>query len=246
MDAQHRHELKENDLAEFLGNFGQWWTKHGNKLLIALLLGLGIFTAIRWSDTRTRNQKESAWRDLSQTTSPDGYRSVALSYQDPAVRGLAYLRGADLLLANASVGLSEPSNGNQADPTAPSTTDHGQSTQQQLQGAMLMYQEVLNDDRVHRALKLNAHLGLAAVAEGQGQWDKARQRYKLTIDQAGSDYPVITERVQARLTMLDRIAKPIVFGPEPPPATQPATPDSSAPATPLPQDDAAGNTDNRP
>jgi len=212
MDSEHRHELKENDLADFLAHFGQWWAKHGTKLLTVVLVLAVAFTGKRWYDMRTVAAKENAWRDLAETTSPEGYRSVALTHPNAAVRALAYLRGADLLLANTAVG---------------DDSDLAE-TSQTLDSAALMYEQVINDRQTHLVYKLNAQLGLAAVAEGGRDWDAARQHYQSVIDQAGTQYTTIAKQAQARAAMLDRLEKPVVFGPEETEAAPPAAQDDSA------------------
>lgn len=242
MDAEHRHELKENDLAEFITHFGQWWAQHGNKLLVALLLVVTVWGGKYWFDDRSQKKKEAAWLDLAQTTSPDGYRSVAMSYQNPAVRALAYLRGADLLLTKAAVGPDNKPNGETA--AEPAQTVDDTDAAAALESAELMYQAVLDDAGAHRAYKLNAHLGLAAIAEGRSQWDQARDLYNAVIEQSGAGYATIREQAQMRIAMLERLKRPVVFGPEPPAAetvdqepgatTAPAGSDEPPPADPTP------------
>ena len=77
MDTQHRHELKENDLAEFLENFGEWWNKHGTVAMLILLFLVGGFLGYRLLRARAIDQREAAWRDLANTTKP-GILSAAL------------------------------------------------------------------------------------------------------------------------------------------------------------------------
>lgn len=206
MDSQHRHELKENDLVEFLTHFGQWWGKHGGKILTVVLVLAVVVTGKRWFDASTAAATEKAWRDLADTTSPEGYRSVALSHQDPAVRALAYLRGADLLLAKSATASDDQH-------TTNDSTTAGSS--QDLDSAALMYQQVVDDQDVHPAYRLNALLGLAAVAEGRRDWDQARNLYLQVTEQATVHYGAIAERAQSRAKMLDRLKKPVVFAPDP-------------------------------
>jgi len=223
MDADHRHELKENDLAEFLGNFGPWWAKHGNTLLIAVLVVAAVFFGKRFIESRNAAVLEEAWADLAQATSPESYRLVAQSHELPAVRALADLRGADLWLAKAAAPMpdTEPTpQGSQA--ATPVLT-----AEQFLDEAAMVYGRVANDPQAHLVFKLNAHLGLAAVAESRQDWAQAQQQYTWVTEHAGPGYKVIAAQAKARQGQLDRLKRPVVFGPDPdPPATEPTASDT--------------------
>ena len=203
MDADHRHELKENDLAEFLGNLGPWWAKHGNTLLITVLVVVAVFVGKRFIENRNTAVLEEAWADLAQATSPESYRLVAQSHPLPAVRALADLRGADLWLAKAAAPLPD------ADPaTEPSqATAPALTPTQCLDEAALVYERVANDPDAHHVFKLNAHLGLAAVAESRQDWAQAQQQYTWVTQQAGPGYEVIAAQAKARQGQLDRLKK---------------------------------------
>ncbi len=234
MDADHRHELKENDLAEFLRHFGQWWGKYGNTLLIALLVVVAVFTGVRMLNAKALTDHEDAWRDLAQTDSPQGLRVVAESYKDPAVRTLAHLWGADALLVQAA-----------------RPADNEQEQIAALDTAALTYREVIDGDTPHPLYALNARLGLARIAEARGDWDEAAQLYQIVIDQAGDANSTIRAQAGRGLAMLDRLAIPVVFGPDPvstSPTTQPAedstsTIDDTADITAPIADEATANSD---
>lgn len=212
MDADHRHELKENDLAEFLTHFGEWWQKHGTKLTVIVLVVVATYAGKRLIDTRSNAALEGAWGDLATSTSPESYQFVAQSHAVPAVKALANLRGADLLLAQAVV----PPDDEQE---AQATTDN--DPHQALLDAAAMYQQVIDAPSALLAYKLNAHLGLAAVAESFQQWGQAQQHYNTVLDLAGPAYAAIAHRTRTRLGMLDRLDKPVVFAPDLPPAAEP-------------------------
>ncbi len=243
MDADHRHELKENDLAEFITHFGQWWSKHGNKLLLSALVISVVILGRQWLHTRSAAAQENAWADLAGATSPDSYRLVALSHDNPTVRAMAYLRGADLLLNEAVAGPGDDDN---------TANDSAKLTaQQSLQEAAAMYNQVIQDNQAPLAFHLNAGLGLAAVAEGQRDWPQAKQLYEQVIDQAGAAFPTIAHQAQARLDMLDRLREPVVFAPDPPKEdtvfTPPSlTPDVKVPSLLLPDGDTPDNPPTEP
>lgn len=237
MDAEHRHELKENDLAEFLANIGPWWAKYGNRLLaVVLALAVGL-AAIRWVQSDRATAREQAWRDLADTTSPDGYRAVAQSHADPSVQALAYLRGADLLLARASAPRQDQAKTQPAPatdgstPPAPDETD----TSVDLENAALMYQQVLDNAQAHTIFKLNARLGLAAVAENRSDWSQAKRQYDEIIDEAAGGHGAIAHRARTRSAMLDQLKKPVAFRIDPAPTPSPNVPTPSEPDNPADQ-----------
>jgi hypothetical protein len=224
MDADHRHELKENDLAEFITHFGEWWQKHGTKLTLIVLVIVAAYAGKRLIDARSSTAMEQAWGDLATSTSPESYQFVAQSHDIPAVRALANLRGADLLLAQVAVPPDDEPNAQAATADAP---PNDADPEKALLDAAAMYQRVIDDPSIDLAFKLNAHLGLAAVAESFQQWDQAQQHYNTVLNLAGPAYTAIANRTQTRLGMLDRLDKPVVFAPDPEPAAEPASPPSN-------------------
>lgn len=223
MDSQHRHELEQNDLAAFLENFGPWWAKYGNKLLIVALAVVLVITGRRWINAQSAATLENAWNDLANSTSPDGYRLTAQSHSVPAVRVLAYLRAADLLLNQSAT----PQAPDTSTPTPPVTPPD-----QALSQAEEMYRLVANDADADLVFQLNARLGLAAVAEGRKQWDQAATIYQTVAQEAAERFPVIATRAQTRLTNLSRLKQSVVFAPEPPAPATPAEPAPTPPANP--------------
>ena len=142
MDADHRHELKENDLAEFIANFGVWWSKHGHVVVIAVVLIGGGYFVKSWIDAKRAASHEAAWSDLANSTSPQVFREVAELHSDPAVRSLAYLRGADLLLKE-STKIDGDLEGNKA-------IEIGVVNREALEEAVSMYQKVVHDPDARR------------------------------------------------------------------------------------------------
>ena len=217
MDAQHRHELKENDLADFLTNFGQWWAKYGAICMTLVLVIVGVFAGKRLFDARSAATKQQAWSDLALSTSPASFRVIAQSDQTPTIRSLAYLRAADLLLARTAT----PNKNEQTTNNSVQKPYENHTPEQLLAEAALMYEQILQDNQAHTVYKLNALLGLAAVAEGQRDWELAHTYYQKVIEQSGSGFDNLSDRASARLNMLSRLEIPVVFAIDPP-AKQPS------------------------
>jgi predicted negative regulator of RcsB-dependent stress response len=212
VDAEHRHELKENDLAESLRNFSTFWQNWGNSLLMAVLVGLLALLAYQFFTNRAARAHEDSWSALVQETSPAGLRAIAETNSDPAVQALARLQAAELLLLK----IAEP-----ASATQPSTAG-------QIEEAQSLLKTVADQPGLSPVYRLNALLGLAAVAEDQGQWDEAAQIYQQISQESGSRFAAIASRADQRRQLLDQLAQPVAFAA----STQPADPRPAAAAEP--------------
>ncbi len=236
MDAKERHELKDNDLAEFLEHFGEFWGKHGNGIMVVITIVLVIFVGKRYYNSTQAQTHENAWADLSATSTPQGFRERAIENAGvPAVPQLALLRGAEAYHEQA-IQLKQETGGE----------DTGvMSAKESLEAAESMYTQVLDSD-TDAAFRANAAVGLANLAETRSDftaagdyWAKAQQiaeEARLTA---------IATHAQVRAGMLDELAKPIVFG-ESVEATD-STPDSTSDNSDTPADadqaSDAGKTD---
>ena len=146
---------------------------------------------------------------------------MALANRNPAIRALAYLRGGDQLLAQSTVPLKD-SNPDSEDQTVAKGRNVNLSSD--LDTAASMYKQVIQDEQVHLIYKLNAQMGLAAIAECRRDWAQAHLQYQTVSDLANEKYATLAQRARNRTAMLDRINKPVVFGPDPV-TTQPNFPD---------------------
>lgn len=223
MDSELKHELQQNDLAEFLTNFGGWWNKNGTTVLAVVALAAAVFLGQKWVKTRAYQNHETAWADLAGSTSPESYRLTAETHDDATVKALAYLRGADLLLATAYQDADSDAPGDEAAANQ-ATSPMQRSPEETLAEAATMYRGVLDNADAHAVLKLNARLGAASVAENLEQWDTARQHYQAVLEGAGPGYEALAEQATTRLGLIDQVSKTVNF-PEGKPETAGATPD---------------------
>jgi hypothetical protein len=245
MDPKHREELETNDLADFFQNFGQWWKKHGNRLLTVILLIVLALTAWRFYTVRQETIREGNWSELASLTGAPEFRGLADQTSDPAVRTLALLQAADLLrIHNAAA---------QAAPESPAASDAAASTaatastasasptlaidtprtqrEQHLLEAKALYQRVI-DEAFAPVYVCNAKLGLAAVLQTLGDHDGAAQLYHALAADAKDAFPLIAAQARANLAILDRLQSPIAFAPEASVTTPPALdPTTAAPST---------------
>lgn len=235
MDSQHRHDLKENDLANLLTgaksvwNDKDWWTRYGNKILLVILVVAAIFLAKMWSDRRFAAAHEQQWADLSLANSPESYDAIASSYSDPAIKSLALLRSGDLLAARAASG--ESIINTLTDPAASQPSKVTTDPKQDATNAVLRYQEVVGLNGVTPLVRLNALLGMASAYETLGDWAKASTTYEEVQSKAKDVSPVLEVRAKNRLAMLPRLSEPVIFAPEP---VVTSTPETQGGPLPLP------------
>ncbi|RMH11712.1 MAG: hypothetical protein D6698_15995 [Gammaproteobacteria bacterium] len=209
MDAKERHELKDNDLAEFLQNIGEFWGKHGNSISVVILVVVAAWVGMRLYTNMQATQHENAWADLSSTSTPAGFRERASEHaDDPALSALALLRGADLYLQQA-ISLDYETGSSESE-----TTNPGMSADDSLNHAEKMYRQVLDGD-YDLVFRANAAVGLANVAETRGDFQTAKEHWTLVEQLATqANLPVMIALAETRLDMIDELQRPIVFATE--------------------------------
>ncbi|MEQ9460002.1 MAG: hypothetical protein RIG82_03510 [Phycisphaeraceae bacterium] len=173
-----------------------FYTQHRNKIAAALLIAAACFFVLSLYQQRQRQVLEDSWGRLATATSPASFRTVAEDYPDKPVAQLALLSAADLLLAEASSARS---------------ADAGQvDIEGNLAEAARLYQQAL-DKATQPLIRINALLGLAAVAESQKQWDDAETFYVQATEAAGERYPFLVNISEQRLAMLPELRQGVVI-----------------------------------
>ncbi len=206
------------------------WDNYGGIALVVILAVVVAYMLFAFMSQQRTQAHEQAWGDLAFATSPEGFRETALTHDDPVVRALANLQGADLLMVRVlePEEKAEPDTATEADAdsavsdidsilgnqkTNSAATENVVSVEENLKEAESMYQRVLDDKTLHKVYHLNANLGLATVAETRGQWDNAAALYETIIAQAGDAYPSIASSAVGRKSMIDRMKSPLIFAP---------------------------------
>jgi len=196
MDRDERHELKDNELREFFTNFGDWWQRYGNSVLIVVIVVVVVVLGYQFYTSYHQRQYNSAWQDLASSSSPDALMAVAESYDRPAVQSLARLRAADLLVQQA---MQPGAAGDRSDQDA-------------LEQAELLYQAVVDSERADPAYRVNALMGLASVAENREAWQGARNQWNAAIELAQRHRLThLKQQATARRDRLDVLRQPVHF-----------------------------------
>jgi predicted negative regulator of RcsB-dependent stress response len=220
MDADTRHQLRQNELAEALAklkDFGDRRTVAWTALILAIALGYVGYKFWRW---RQHNQVVAAYQALGGVDPTDAslgdapltrLRELIAGNSQPGLVALSRLRLAQGLEARGQIaGGSE-----------------------KLAEAEAEYHAVLNMPEAPNHFKASAMYRLGMLHETRRDFDQARATYaSLSQDQRLAGSPFV-ELAAQRLDQLDELARPIVFKPgvKPLPTTQPITEAMSHPAT---------------
>ena len=236
MDAEHRHELKTNELAHWLAHTPDFLKKNASTIIGAVLIIVGLitwpmFTRMRESSDIT---KAAAVTSAIQTMDRDVAGLIQAAEKDDEARRQA--SGALLVSANAL--LDQAGKTDNADLAALARIKAAQAlrtelhlraervgtedVQSRISQAQEAYQKALTTATTP-TLKAMAKFGLALCAEELGQRDAAAALYKEIIDTPEFGATVFPTQAQKRLAGLDENLETFVFAPAPaaPTATEP-------------------------
>jgi tetratricopeptide (TPR) repeat protein len=233
MKSEHRHELKTNELADWLAHFPEWAKTNRNTLIgaaVVLVVAGGVYfwlfyqrgaaaaqTQIRLTNlvTQVPSQKGALARSLAQGgMQSDVLLAVARDLQDFA-RGVGDDKMAALALIERAEAIRADLHYRSGDVSQAELSD-------QIGQARNSYQQALDRVGSDPLLAAKAHFGLGLCEEELGNFDAARQIYRDIVDNA--DYEGTTGRAAAeyRLAVMDDYRGPVVFKPAPKPkASQP-------------------------
>jgi predicted negative regulator of RcsB-dependent stress response len=219
MDPHLRDELESSELHTFWQWLKGCWKQYGTPILIGLLVALAVWRGWAWWQSWTAQKAEEKSRKINEADTAIACYAAAQEYSDdPQYQAFAYLQGATMALNKANKPL-----GNQPGQVAPELRN------EQLKTAEDGLRNVLGIANAAVEYKANAHLGLASVAEDKHDWAAAREELTQAKSEAETAHlSLIAAQAAARLNNLERVQRPVVFGPEPVPATAPAPTSQSA------------------
>ena len=247
MKSDHRHELKTNELADWLAHFPEWLKENRMMLVggaVVIVVAAGVYFRLFYQKsvvsaraqsrltslvTQLPSQKGAIARSLSQGTDQSyvlldvarDLKEFARSERDDEMAALALIAHAEAIRAELHYRL----------------TDVGKAEiAKQIALAQASYQTALERASATPALAAKAQFGLGLCEEELGNFDKAREIYQEVASNA--DYEGTVGKVEAeyRLRTMDDYKGAVVFKPAPAPA--PPTPQASAPVIQLTPGDA--------
>lgn len=241
MKSDHRHELKTNELADWLAHFPEWARQNRNNLMaVAAVIILAIIVYF-WSFYRSnvvsvRNevrltnlvtsipqQVNSAMRaamqgtDQSYTLMPiaQDLQEYAGDLSDDNMAALALIKRGETLRAELHLRLADI------------TRDE---LVKQIGQAQTSYQQALDRKPSNPGLAAAAQFGLGLCEEELGNFDKAAEIYRTTVQKPEYAGTIAQAAAEYRLKVMDDYKSPVVFKPAPP---QPQTQTSQGSAPPI-------------
>ncbi len=243
MKSDHRHELKTNELAEWLSHLPQWTKENLSTIImvcVVIIAGLGIYSwrvynvnVVRVQEraefTTRINQLAGAKMQILQNQGRDssfmllqpakGLETFAQSTKNDRMAALALIKRAEALRAEVLYGNVEE-----------------QYFTTQTNEAKNSYTEALQRCPDEPSLAAAAKFGLGLCEEELGNVEQARQIYQDITGNPDFEPTVAATQAKRRLATMSDYQQEIVFGPAPKPtaASQPEiqiTPPSSSQPT---------------
>ena len=216
MDADKRHQLKQNELAEALTRLRDFNDPRFIYAVVALVaIGLGVLGYYGWQYSR-RHALEQGWQRLASTTSglatddetrlasaQDELRSMIQDTKDPALAGYARL---ELATSRITQAFRQPTQRKAA-----------------FEEAATLLEQIRRDPQCPPLLDAAATFALASTYESLDQFDKAKELYQTLIDEQRYQGFAYKNVAAERLSNIDKLKAPVAFvpGTPPPPASQP-------------------------
>lgn len=235
MKSEHRHELKTNELAEWLGNLPQWSKENlitivSVSVFIVVLVGVYMWRGYNKNVVRVRERNEftrllnqvsaakmqiiqgqEQQRDLSFALlqPAKGLDTFAQTTKNDGMAALALIKRAQALRAELHYGTVEQ-----------------QYLKDQIAKAQESYTQALERSRGDNSLAAAAEYGLGLCAEELGDFEKAQRIYRDIVANADYEGTVPVAQAQRRLRTMADYEEKIAFKPNPNPkpagASQPA------------------------
>ncbi len=247
MDAEHRHELKTNELADWIGHFPDFCRKNAKTIIgVALIIAaVGIYFYSRRVRTKAQFEQEAQAVSLierlnysklmtirSQTEKTplgdsiqlmaDSLKMAAAEAKSPHVAALLLIKQGDGLRADLHYRAEE------VDPDVVENT---------ITQARTAYDKALIQAQGNNTLIAMANFGLGMCAEEIGDYTKAEIIYNAIIDDTSFAGTVLPRQAQARLDNMQDNRMQFVFVAAAlpktedikiePPTPKPALPDES-------------------
>jgi tetratricopeptide (TPR) repeat protein len=267
MKAERRHELKTNALARGIEDFPEYWREYGSKILLVILVAAVVFLLVRyWNDKKVRDAElvSSSMQTVqveldrlrglpillengASTSFVAEQRQKVAELADQAISTVLNTAKDSKTLANAFLARGDLNWALANFPELPGASTLPATLQIQNRDSLLdqarsSYEKVLEPAYSGSPSDVfYARIGLAAIAENQGQWDKAKAQYEAIANAA--DMPKsFKDYASDRLAQLPQIQTAALIVPRPPSGPEaPATraigpmpmplPTTSAPST---------------
>jgi hypothetical protein len=249
MKAEHRHELKTNDLAKSLMTFPDYVRAYGGKAILGLAIIILAVVLIMQRISSSRTQAVQSRDDLAYAINqiqklthvsvfPDGRVTVRPAEVDN-VRALLQKVRNDAsdksVLAAAAVAQGDYAWAMANYPELPAATTQAslrpdRDRSELLKEAQAAYEEVLSHYSDQTVSVIAARFGLGALAETHSKWDEAKSQYEAvsTLTTGNDGLKEFKDLADAKLKRLESLREPVLIGEVPAVAE---TPKPAVPAT---------------
>lgn len=235
MKAQHRHELKTNELAQWLTNLPQWTQKNIKPIIYISVVTVVAIAAvlIKWYYT-----KEEISRKLVEFTNTVSLlepakgrviadlnrgidtsfnllqmakelRTVAQNTKDKNLSALALIKDAEALRTELHY---RPEIINKQDATA------------QITEAMNAYNQAMEKAKDNPTLAAEANLGLGLCEEELGNFENAKKIYRQIINEPKFEATTAAVAAKLRLKIMNEFKQPVSFASTKKPESQDSQP----------------------
>lgn len=169
MKTERRHELQENELANWLGDLIRKIQPYGRVIIGVLVLAVTLIAATSYVGSRNLQADQAAWTeyyDAAATGDPEQLVEVATNFPGTVAAGWALQSAADLSLSQA---------------VEQSFRDR-KLAKENLDAAKQTYKSVIDAYANEDMLLQRATFGLGKTLETAGDFDGAKQQYQKVVD----------------------------------------------------------------
>ena len=225
MKSKHRHELKSNELAEWLANFPQWIKENQKTIIGLVVLIIVIIGYFSWKSFKisAQEQERLEFTSLLNSITQTEMDTVNAQMQGNDVSYLLLQRASDLKKfaeKTSNDNIAAISLIKQADAIREELHYRmGDVSQQvlteQINQAKISYNKALELSSSNNSLKAIATFGLGLCAEELGNFNEARQIYQDVADNPDFEGTATVIQAKIRLKTMSDYEKNIVFLPAP-------------------------------
>lgn len=237
MKSDHRHELKSNELVDWLENIPEWAQQNRKNIMTVAAIVVVAILVYFWSYYRrevvaARNQERLTLlvtqvpqriNEAMRASAQNGDQTLALSSLGEDLREFAADISNDNMAALALVKRGETIRAELH--LRPTDVSRDELTAQ-IAKAQASYQEALDRKPSNPALAAAAQFGLGLCEEELGNFDKAAEIYRAMTQKAEYKGTVAQAAAGYRLKIMGDFKAPVAFQPAPPEPKVTATPET--------------------
>lgn len=225
MDAEHRHELKTNELAKWINNFPQWVKKNVKFLIYAAIVLVLVVGSYLYHHQKVENVSEKKLAFTQQATALPQTKSRIIQ-----ARG----QNIDLSFNLLKIADDMANSADQADNSDIAAIAHikgadalrtelhyrtGAVTQQdieiQIAQAKESYNKALEKEPSNPSLKALATFGLGLCEEEIGNFDAAKEIYKKIVETPEFEGTTAAAAAKTRVNTMNDFKERLTFKPAP-------------------------------